>query len=291
MTNANATSAMDFNAELDTALTIFGEVFDRLLQSGAISEDRKVLIRGLVGRVSVEFNNGFTSRMGDAMFSTRRVRLSAPLWGRATVAERRETVIHELAHIVTRALFPHASAHGREWKWVMSLSGGSGARTHRVDTSDLKRAGATFSCGCRSYTLGSTRVARIRKGAVYTCRTCRKPLVEVEVMACAAASRSRETAPASACRPRFVARTTKAPVVAPVAVVATPTAVITRKGTTADLIVEALSYGGERTVAELAAAIGKSECATNRYARQLVEAGTLRLGRTGSKATFAMVRK
>lgn len=287
MTNAIATAA-DFDAALNNSFAVMQEAFDRLLtaQNMSLDDARKDQIRGLVGRVSVEFNNSFTSRMGDATYRMRRIRLSAPLWFRASDEERREVVIHELVHLITHTLFPRASAHGREWRWLMSLAGGTGSRTHRVDTSGLKRAGATFACKCRTFDFGATRTARARKGANYFCRACRSQVVEVQVDACEAAT-ERTMAPASCCRPRFRPTTT---VAAPAPAPAKPRPAApapTTKGTTADLVVRALADGRARTVAELAAAIGKSECATNRYARRLVEAGTLVLGSRDGKATFA----
>lgn len=284
MTNATDTTP-DFNAELNQALVIFGEVFDRLLAS-TMTNEKKTVVQTLVGRVSVEFNNGFTSRLGDATPSLRRVRLSAPLWARATVAERRETVIHELAHVVTWSLFPRASAHGNEWRWVMALSGGIGARTHSVDRSGLKKAGGTFSCGCRVFTMGSTRSARIRKGRTYTCQKCRGTLVEVAVMACESSTVERAYAPASACRPRFQVHSTPVRPTAPSVAPTAPVATTATTATTTEAIVAALRSGTPYTVAELAKFIGKSPCATNRYARRLVAEGRVTLTEKGGKVAF-----
>lgn len=38
-------------------------------------------------------------------------------------------VPHEVAHIVTKAIYPNASAHGREWKTICLRLGGDGKRT------------------------------------------------------------------------------------------------------------------------------------------------------------------
>jgi len=54
--------------------------------------------------VVVEWNPRFTRRLGDAGYShvtfRATIRLSIPLWPRATDQDRRETVIHEVCHII-----------------------------------------------------------------------------------------------------------------------------------------------------------------------------------------------
>lgn len=50
------------------------------------------------------------------------------------------TVIHEVAHLVTRKLYPKAKqSHGPEFKYVMSILGGRPNTTHSYDVKSVKR--------------------------------------------------------------------------------------------------------------------------------------------------------
>jgi hypothetical protein len=68
------------------------------------------------------------------------VRFSSPLWPRADVAERRNTVLHELAHVIAFARHGRkVKAHGREWKAIMRELGETPNRCHSVNRDGLRR--------------------------------------------------------------------------------------------------------------------------------------------------------
>jgi predicted SprT family Zn-dependent metalloprotease len=169
----------------------------------------KVGHEDLLDVVRVEWSGRFTRRMGDALYKPAmnggapyaRLRFSMPLWPRADEAERRNTVAHELAHLVTfhewhtrsdatkngRGLrFGKApTAHGWVWRTVMRRMGERPERCHNVDRTGLKRKGRRLSrtpayCGCdKVWELTPVRAARIRKyhpHAAYGCRVCKKAL-------------------------------------------------------------------------------------------------------------------
>ena len=71
--------------------------------------------------IVVEWNPRFTRRLEDAAYSSityrARIRLSIPLWPRATEEDRRETVIHETCHLIAFYKFGQVAApHGSEWR-------------------------------------------------------------------------------------------------------------------------------------------------------------------------------
>lgn len=113
-------------------------------------------------RVRWRWNNEFTRRMGDAKHDGSReggfMRFSKPLWPAASVAEREETVLHELAHVIVgchngvlmrwTARGPRRDIHGPKFQSMLLLLGGTGARTHNVDTSHVKRKQARFGGPC-----------------------------------------------------------------------------------------------------------------------------------------------
>ena len=93
---------------------------------------------GLIERIHFTSSTRMTSSMGYARYSDGRIKLSAsPLWRRASPAKRRNTVIHELAHLLTKWLAPsyaRISAHGPAWKAMMVRLGEEPVRCHKVPT-------------------------------------------------------------------------------------------------------------------------------------------------------------
>jgi hypothetical protein len=116
-------------AELATARQIVGEALKIGGHPATLSH-----------RITITMGPQLTSTMGKARYSTQTIRLSAsPLWRRASPKKRRNTVVHELAHLLTRKLHPRAAAHGREWKSVMAGMGESPKRCHSVPTVQTSR--------------------------------------------------------------------------------------------------------------------------------------------------------
>ena len=113
-------------------------------------------------RVRWSWNDSFTRRMGDAKHDTNRqggvMRFSKPLWVSASEAERTETVLHELAHVIIgcqhgvltkwTARGPRRDAHGPKFTSMLIKLGGTGARTHNVNRDHVKRKQARFGGPC-----------------------------------------------------------------------------------------------------------------------------------------------
>jgi SprT protein len=131
----------------------------------------------LASRVRVEMNGRFTRRLGDARARPPTIRLSAPLWPRATEEERRATVVHELCHVVAEMRHGKGVAsHGAQWQALMLALGERPVRTHDVDRSGLarrmRRVPAACACADRVHRLSALRVGRMRRGWRYECRAC-----------------------------------------------------------------------------------------------------------------------
>jgi SprT protein len=93
----------------------------------------------------------------------------------------RETVPHEVAHVVVRLLHPYARPHGREWQAVMQHLGVTNPqRCHRFEVA--AQAGRSqrrwgYRCACKTHQLSTTRHKRMQAGkASYLCRCCGGPL-------------------------------------------------------------------------------------------------------------------
>jgi len=93
----------------------------------------------------------------------------------------RQTVPHEVAHIVVAAHYPFRVApHGPEWRRVMVFFGAEPKRCHnyQVDGLDVRRLSRfSYRCGCREHMITAIRRNRIARGQRYYCRSCRKPLI------------------------------------------------------------------------------------------------------------------
>ena len=94
----------------------------------------------IADRVTIVMSTRLTSTMGKARYSGQQIKLSgSALWRRASPEKRRNTTVHELAHLVTKQLHPRAKAHGWEWKAVMTRMGESPKRCHSVPTVPTSR--------------------------------------------------------------------------------------------------------------------------------------------------------
>jgi len=74
-----------------------------------------------------------------------KIRLSTPLWPRASAQDRRETVIHEACHCIVGFKHGRVAAHGAEWKQAMRNCGVEPLRTHSVDRTGLARRQRQFT--------------------------------------------------------------------------------------------------------------------------------------------------
>jgi SprT protein len=137
----------------------------------------------LLGKIRVVWNGRFISRMGDARWDPVRgglIRLSRPLWPKASAEERRETVVHEACHVIADYRYGGKQGHGPRWRKMMARCGYPAAeRCHSVDNEAIRRrrerrrVEVLARCGCaEGVILGPVQARRLRGGAVYHCRRC-----------------------------------------------------------------------------------------------------------------------
>jgi SprT protein len=88
-----------------------------------------------------------------------------------------DTVLHEVAHLVTHVCHPFAKAHGPEFKRILIALGGNGKRCHNYDTSSVrnKTRKYVYTCGCKGieHGMGPKRHAKAQRGGKFTCVNCR----------------------------------------------------------------------------------------------------------------------
>jgi SprT protein len=137
-----------------------------------------------VGQVIVvEWNRRFTKRLGDGGYNPvtfqSKIRLSVPLWPRASEQDRRETVIHEACHVIVGFKHGVAAAHGYEWKESMKNCGVEPLRTHSVDRTGLIRRHRRYIlCDCpnegieKKCRITAREYNLVRRGKEYWCKVC-----------------------------------------------------------------------------------------------------------------------
>jgi SprT protein len=138
----------------------------------------------LAQAIQIEWNPRFTRRLGDAIFNPTtfqsKIRLSIPLWPRASSQDRMETVVHEACHIIVWHQFGlFIKAHGPEWKQAMENCGVQPERTHDVDRTGLARRQKRFillDCPHQGHDHKCRMTAKefnqIRRGVVMECKKC-----------------------------------------------------------------------------------------------------------------------
>ena len=92
----------------------------------------------------------------------------------------RQTVAHEVAHLLAHELFgPRVQAHGKEWQGIMTEVFALPAdRCHTYNTQNSSNRPWLYKCCCEGklVALSTIRHNRSRKGMVYLCTSCKTPL-------------------------------------------------------------------------------------------------------------------
>jgi SprT protein len=154
----------------------------RELSEGLVRRARERWPSARIGDVRVEF--GLRGRAaGDACPSTGTTRYNSELLDRYGDEFVRSIVPHEVAHIVTWAVFGRVKPHGPEWRSVMEFFGVDPSVTHDFETTPARRVRRVpYRCSCGiPHRLTKRAHLRIRRGTVeYRCRSCGDLLVHVE---------------------------------------------------------------------------------------------------------------
>jgi predicted SprT family Zn-dependent metalloprotease len=137
-------------------------------------------------RINLKWSGRMTSAMGNASRKSMTayhytIKLSTPLFLRATVDERRQTVIHEVCHVLDGIVNNVKMSHGSSWKAMMRRAGVDAKRCHTVDNTGLRKASKTYRYVCphghKAYDLGAIRHRNMQSGSrTYLCPVCRTKL-------------------------------------------------------------------------------------------------------------------
>lgn len=125
---------------------------------------------------SVEF---FDSSVvaGRAHYREHKVSFNTTLAGENSEAFM-NTIIHEMAHLVTRMKYPNVKqSHGPQFKSIFISMGGNGKRCHSYDVSTVKRevvrTYVVYKCSCREHNITAATHKKIGTGAKsFKCLRC-----------------------------------------------------------------------------------------------------------------------
>jgi SprT protein len=111
---------------------------------------------------------------GQVQIHRQRIRFNPWMAAAQPEAFMQTTIPHELAHVVCHLLHGRrARPHGREWREICVALGGDGLRCHGFDAAPARRLRQfLYACGCRTWSISSVRVRRMRRGTRYHCRAC-----------------------------------------------------------------------------------------------------------------------
>lgn len=132
-----------------------------------------------IAKCAIEFSDSMRTVAGRAVHSTNTIHLNARLL-RANPGEVNQIFAHELAHLISRALYGMAGrGHGALWRSVMVRLGYAPDRLHKLNTEALarrQRPVAEAACACRTHQLKRRRYNNLVRGAKYRCKLCSERL-------------------------------------------------------------------------------------------------------------------
>ena len=115
---------------------------------------------------------------GQAFAQQWMIRLNGELLRRYREDFVRDTVPHELAHLVAYAR--HGAAirpHGPQWRELMRLLGRPPEVCHQYEVRPARQIRRyDYRCSCRRHQLSSIRHRRAERGVLYHCRSCGETL-------------------------------------------------------------------------------------------------------------------
>ncbi len=119
-------------------------------------------------------------KAGVAHLNQNLLRFNAQLYRENREHFLKQTVPHEVAHLVAHQLFgPRIRPHGEEWQLIMrGVYDLAPDRCHSYAVARPQQTRYIYRCACaeRDFSFTAQRHALVRKGRRYACRSCRSTL-------------------------------------------------------------------------------------------------------------------
>lgn len=152
--------------------TLVKEVEDKILETYLRAEQ---IYQRTFELPSVDWNLRGTCA-GSATWKQNLIRLNPILLCENKTQFINETVPHEVAHLLNRALNgPLVSPHGPEWCGIMVALGLAPQRCHTYDITNARvrqERRYSYKCNCRPHSISQRIRNRLMRGAVYRCVHC-----------------------------------------------------------------------------------------------------------------------
>lgn len=158
-----------------------------------LHQDLLSLTVDYINRANQYFNRSFPipvlsfklrgQNAGTAHLQTWSIRLNPVLMLDNQDEFKQQVLPHEIAHLITFAVFGRVRPHGQEWQSVMQRVFHLRAeRTHKMDVSKVTGPRFSYHCQCQSYELSLQRHRKVIQGkARYYCKKCGQLLTPSQV--------------------------------------------------------------------------------------------------------------
>lgn len=139
----------------------------------------------LTAKITWRWNSRLTRAIGRATLRKNHIELSTKLFNLLKSHERRDTIIHEVCHLVAHLKYTvqrgkRIRAHGLEWKSLMVKAGGTPkACSKKIEGSEnlrRKTNRVTYHCKCQAHHITPRKAQKIELGAIWYCRSCKARL-------------------------------------------------------------------------------------------------------------------
>lgn len=130
--------------------------------------------REIVERIRIKLNWRLKTTAGQAFTKKLVVQINPRIFARAENRPAlRNTVIHEIAHVVADFVHGRRVSHGQAWRRICARLGGTTSRTHELDTKGLGgRTKEALCLKCDSvYPVSRVKWVRLSERA-YRCSKC-----------------------------------------------------------------------------------------------------------------------
>lgn len=150
----------------------------RWIHSIAVETCRANGVEEITERIVWRFSHHMSKTGGTASMpkGVPTIKLSIPIWNAGNIITQKQTVVHEVAHIIMYLTGKGRCApHGWEWQQIMHIAGRPAKRCHQIKTLDSR---LKLRC-CNKGRIGKIQYNKLRTGKIqrYRCGCCHSNVI------------------------------------------------------------------------------------------------------------------